>query len=238
MRRGSGMIAAKQKFPARHGSWVPWQLLSEGQGTPALSRLDCETQAPISVLHRAISKHWAPFSATSQTGIFVILKAGLPEPRTVSRRTRSCGSRLPRPYHFRARIQSFQAVAAPFPGDSRSAVEPSRAALGSPTRASGRPRAGREFQARRKNVGRAASWIPAFAGNDVLSDISLSWTYSNNAPRAHAQGPGTTCRQTSTFQFVRKKFLKLFRRRTRLRLAPPAPVLCQSREVRLLANLT
>jgi hypothetical protein len=28
------------------------------------------------------------------------------------------GSRLPRPYHFRARIQSFQAVAAPFPGDS------------------------------------------------------------------------------------------------------------------------
>jgi hypothetical protein len=27
------------------------------------------------------------------------------------------GSRLPRPYHFRAQIQSFQAVAAPFPGD-------------------------------------------------------------------------------------------------------------------------
>ena len=27
------------------------------------------------------------------------------------------GSRLPRRYHFRARIQSFQAVAAPFPGD-------------------------------------------------------------------------------------------------------------------------
>src|SRR5271154_3940798 len=28
------------------------------------------------------------------------------------------GSRLPSPYHFPARIQSFQAVAAPFPGDS------------------------------------------------------------------------------------------------------------------------
>jgi hypothetical protein len=28
------------------------------------------------------------------------------------------GSQLSRPYHFRARIQSFQAVAAPFPGDS------------------------------------------------------------------------------------------------------------------------
>src|SRR5271163_4683190 len=28
------------------------------------------------------------------------------------------GSRPPSPYHFRARIQSFQAVAAPFPGDS------------------------------------------------------------------------------------------------------------------------
>src|SRR5271156_1103312 len=28
------------------------------------------------------------------------------------------GSRFPSPYHFRARIQSFQAVAAPFPGNS------------------------------------------------------------------------------------------------------------------------
>src|ERR1700733_14794323 len=28
------------------------------------------------------------------------------------------GSRLPRPYQFPARIQSFQAVAAPFPGDA------------------------------------------------------------------------------------------------------------------------
>ncbi|MFZ0209789.1 MAG: hypothetical protein WAL59_27395, partial [Roseiarcus sp.] len=32
------------------------------------------------------------------------------------------GSRLPSPYHFRARIQSFQPVAAPFPGDSVFAV--------------------------------------------------------------------------------------------------------------------
>ena len=31
--------------------------------------------------------------------------------------TRFVGSMLPRPYHFRARIQSFQTVAAPFPGD-------------------------------------------------------------------------------------------------------------------------
>jgi hypothetical protein len=33
------------------------------------------------------------------------------------------GSRLPSPYHFQARIQSFQAFAAPFPGDS---ILPSR----------------------------------------------------------------------------------------------------------------
>ena len=39
------------------------------------------------------------------------------------------GSRLPSPYHFRARIQSFQPVAAPFPGDSVFAVRPSRAAI-------------------------------------------------------------------------------------------------------------
>ena len=39
------------------------------------------------------------------------------------------GSRLPSPYHFRARIQSFQAVAAPFPGNSVFAVRPSRGAI-------------------------------------------------------------------------------------------------------------
>jgi hypothetical protein len=80
------------------------------------------TQAPISVLHRAISKRWAPFSATF--------------PNRESSSADSCepcgrvpdvvGSRLPRPYHFPARIQSFQAFAAPFPGDS---VLPSGAAV-------------------------------------------------------------------------------------------------------------
>ncbi len=39
------------------------------------------------------------------------------------------GSRLPRPYHFRARIQSFQGVAAPFPGDSVLPSGPSRAVI-------------------------------------------------------------------------------------------------------------
>jgi hypothetical protein len=39
------------------------------------------------------------------------------------------GSRLASPYHFRARIQSFQTVAAPFPGDSVLPVRPSRAAV-------------------------------------------------------------------------------------------------------------
>src|SRR5271169_5960336 len=38
-------------------------------------------------------------------------------------------SRLPRPYHFRARIQSFQVVAAPFPGDSVLPFRFSRAAM-------------------------------------------------------------------------------------------------------------
>ena len=38
-------------------------------------------------------------------------------------------SRSPRPYHFRARIQSFQAVAAPFPGDLRVAARSSRGAI-------------------------------------------------------------------------------------------------------------
>jgi hypothetical protein len=51
---------------------------------------------------------------------FVVLPAPEPETRTISRApcTRFAGSRLPSPYHFPARIQSFQAVAAPFLGDS------------------------------------------------------------------------------------------------------------------------
>jgi hypothetical protein len=56
------------------------------------ARRRCRGQAPISVLHRAISKHWAPFYATSQNRDLVILEARLPGPRTVSRRTRCCGS--------------------------------------------------------------------------------------------------------------------------------------------------
>src|SRR5271168_4575486 len=38
------------------------------------ARRTCGGQAPISVLHRAISTHWAPFSATSRNRIFVILE--------------------------------------------------------------------------------------------------------------------------------------------------------------------
>ena len=52
------------------------------------------------------------------------------------------GSRHPRPYHLRARIQSFQAVAAPFAGDSVLAVRPSRAAIPASEAASVRPARG------------------------------------------------------------------------------------------------
>ena len=52
---------------------------------------------------------------------FVILAARQPEPHNGQPRgyvPYLVGSRLPRPYHFAARIQSFQAIAAPFPGAS------------------------------------------------------------------------------------------------------------------------
>jgi hypothetical protein len=44
--------------------------------------------------------------------------AGVAHGRPRARVPHLVGSRLPRPYQFRARIQSFQAVAASFPGDS------------------------------------------------------------------------------------------------------------------------
>jgi hypothetical protein len=49
----------------------------------------------------------------------VTVPARQPESRTLSLEpcTISCGFEASEPYQFRARIQSFQAVAAPFPGD-------------------------------------------------------------------------------------------------------------------------
>jgi hypothetical protein len=57
---------------------------------------------------------------------FVLLEARQPEWRTVSLRpcTTSCRFEVSEPNHFRARIQSFQAVAAPFPGDPAHRREP------------------------------------------------------------------------------------------------------------------
>src|SRR5271170_8134813 len=74
-------------------------------------------QAPISVLRRAISRRKAPFSATFVTLLFLrfVSRSRAQSPFRVPHLV---GSRLPSPYHFRARNQSFQAVAAPFPGDS------------------------------------------------------------------------------------------------------------------------
>jgi hypothetical protein len=61
------------------------------------------------------------FEKVAQLCNFFILaacQAGVAHGRPRARVPDLVGSRLPRPYQFRARIQSFQAVAAPFPGDS------------------------------------------------------------------------------------------------------------------------
>jgi hypothetical protein len=50
--------------------------------------------------------------------------AGVAHGRPRARVPDLVGSRLPSPYHFRARIQSFQAVAAPFRGDSALSQSP------------------------------------------------------------------------------------------------------------------
>jgi hypothetical protein len=86
-------------------------------------RSDGRRQAPISVLHRAISSRWAPFSATGNlvTFNFGILAALGRSARSAARLVPDVvASRLLKPYHFPALIQSFQSVAAPFPGDCNS----------------------------------------------------------------------------------------------------------------------
>jgi hypothetical protein len=121
------MVCGQEKFPSRScgqsaSSGRPTEPTSAvGRSKPrgrslanALAQRFRRRQAPISVLHRAISKPWAPFSATFATLSFLRSRA-----RSAARPLRHLvGSRLPGPYHFRARIQSFQPVAAPFPGDS------------------------------------------------------------------------------------------------------------------------
>ena len=94
------------------------------------------------------------FARRKVSADFVILAHGQPRapvPHLV-------GSTPPRPYHFRALIQSFQVVAAPFPGDSglpsasRAAIPATEAprfkrstiGSGSPTREPGRERPARE----------------------------------------------------------------------------------------------
>ena len=74
--------------------------------------------------------HWRTKTVPAQRGRWFILAAHQPPagaPDVV-------GSRLPSPYQLRARIQSFQAIAAPFPGDFLSPS--SRTSHGRPRRAS------------------------------------------------------------------------------------------------------
>jgi hypothetical protein len=73
------------------------------------------------------------------------------------------GQRLPRPYHFPARIQSFQALAAPFPGDSGC---PQRLA-----QSSRRPKRIAARQGESRRVSRAPVyhilWVPGFRDHTI-----------------------------------------------------------------------
>jgi len=86
-----------------------------GPFTPEMAHL---AGVPISILHRAKSKLWAPFSATARAchSRGSPIRVARRQPR--ARVPHLVGSTLARPYHFRARIESFQVVAAPFPGNS------------------------------------------------------------------------------------------------------------------------
>ena len=58
------------------------------------------------------------FLQLPKTGISSFSRLGCPGRARSAAVPDVVGPRLPRPYHFRARIKSFQTVAAPFPGDS------------------------------------------------------------------------------------------------------------------------
>ena len=95
------------------------------------------------------------------------------------------GSRLPSPYHFRARIQSFQGVAAPFPGDSvlpsasRAAI-PGPKRLGSKDRRSARRRP--PPRRRRRNKCRTTTQL----WQEIVEQLEAVWQCRKSPLKAHS----------------------------------------------------
>jgi hypothetical protein len=114
------------------------------------------------------------------------------------------GSRRPSPYNFRAGIQSFQGVVAQFPGETL------RGRVMLTARPSGRPRAGREFQARHKTSAARSPRVPAFAGTTCVS----SWTvrfpdlFKQRAVRPRRRAGKRRAGKLAQFLFLRKTILK------------------------------
>ena len=84
--------------PAIHVVRLP---ANPGPSTPEMTHL---AGAPISILHRAKSKLWAPFSATPRACRSRGSSAGGARGQPRARLPHLVGSRLPSPYHFPARI--------------------------------------------------------------------------------------------------------------------------------------
>ena len=91
------------------------------------------------------------------------------------------GPRLPRPYHFPARIQSSQAVAAPFPGEGNILTPWPQIARGRQRDVGDRTisRDPTHRSPRRRTV------ASPFASRIRPLGLSLSRTYSNSSPPAH-----------------------------------------------------
>ena len=120
-------LCRQEKFPSRY-----FRSVASVDGDAA----DFGTRPGASVGRRAAaggrdSFRVSPFINTLQAGKFpsratMRFSSELPSPfvsrgahgRPCARVPHLVASRPPRPYHFRARIQSFQVVAAPFPGNS------------------------------------------------------------------------------------------------------------------------
>src|SRR5271163_154415 len=130
--RGAGGVAAlvlAQRVDRAHRGGNRCRARALGQrGDPASSR-EKSVASELPTAGADFSSAWSDFKAL---GAFFCNSATLSFLRLVGRSrawsvarpcTTSCGFAASEPYHFRARIQSFQAVAAPFPGDS---ILPSR----------------------------------------------------------------------------------------------------------------
>ena len=132
--RAFSMVCREEKFPCNSQAAPNGSTMTGSAHSRRGRRFRLFVKRFIFVLASAASNPDCPHKKVGNSGATRLCHScgsstGVAHGQPRARVPHLVGSSLPGPYHFRARIQSFQAFAAPFPGDSRFAVRSSGAAI-------------------------------------------------------------------------------------------------------------